>query len=49
MKGEGVEFCMLQYWRGCSVVELMIKLIIWLALITFLIPNHIANAMIKYD
>jgi len=29
----------------CSgvVVELMIKLIIWLALITFLIPNHIIS------
>jgi hypothetical protein len=26
-----------------SVVELMIKLMIWLALITFLIPNHLIN------
>ena len=44
----------LKYQRNIqgSVVELVIKLIIWLALITFLIPNHIvtylANAMIQF-
>jgi hypothetical protein len=26
-----------------SVVELVIKLIIWLAIITFVIPNHIIS------
>jgi hypothetical protein len=42
MNGNWLQFLNMAKTLG-SVVELVIKLIIWLALITFLIPNHILS------